>query len=40
MSDKIPEYVKEALDYHLTHEHEDFEKHGKAILELSNQWGF
>lgn len=39
-SETIPEYVKKALDYHLTHEPEDYEKHGKAILELSNRWGF
>jgi len=40
MQKEIPEYVKRALEYHLKHEHEDYEMHGKKILALSEQWGF
>lgn len=39
-TDDVPEYVKKALDYHLEHEPEDYERHGKAIYDISMKWGF
>jgi len=39
MKNDIPEVVRKNLDYFLTHEPEDPERYGRAILDLSNRWG-
>jgi hypothetical protein len=37
---QIPDYVQDRLSWLLAHEHEDYERHGAAILAISEHWEF